>query len=62
MVGDKLHKLGQRLGKVDSLDDLYASLVSEWPDTEAVVLGSGMPRNLLDERERWPVVWIQWHA
>ena len=54
LPGDKAHKLGARLLNVDSLDDLYVSLVSEWPDSSGVVVNGQMPPNLLDERVRWP--------
>ena len=52
--GDKAHKLGHRLREMRSMDDLYVSLVSEWPQAEEMVVGGHMPRNLLDERSRWP--------
>lgn len=54
--GDKAHKLGARLRDVGSLDDLYVSLVSEWPDPAGMVVGGRMPPNLLDERPRWPAL------
>jgi asparagine synthase (glutamine-hydrolysing) len=52
--GDKAHKLGHRLREMRSMDDLYISLVSEWPQAEGMVVGGHMPPNLLDERTRWP--------
>lgn len=52
--GDKAHKLGQRLRYVQNLDDLYVSLVTEWPDAEHMVVSGRIPPNLLDDRERWP--------
>lgn len=52
--GDKAHKLGRRLRHVDGIDDLYVSLVTEWPDAEGMVVGGFVPPNLLDTRERWP--------
>ena len=36
--GDRVHKLGSRLGSVRDMDDLYWSLVSEW-DAASVVKG-----------------------
>jgi len=57
-LGDKAHKLAQRLIGVRSLDDLYRSLVSEWQDPTAVVIGRGCigipgfilePPSLLDD-------------
>ena len=52
--GDKAHKLGRRLRHVEGIDDLYVSLVTEWPDAEDMVVAGFIPPNLLDERERWP--------
>ena len=52
--GDKAHKLGLRLRHVRDLDDLYVSLVTEWPDAEGMVVDGRIPSNLLDARERWP--------
>jgi len=40
-MGDKLNKLAHRLQVVDSLDDLYRSLVTEWYDVGHLV--SAMP-------------------
>lgn len=54
LPGDKAHKLGARLRHVRDQDDLYLSLVSEWPDPAAMVQGGSMPPNLLDDRSRWP--------
>jgi asparagine synthase (glutamine-hydrolysing) len=55
LPGDKLNKLGQRLGQVRSLDDMYASLVSEWNETPCFVLGAdGLPETLLQQRGSWP--------
>jgi len=52
-VGDKAHKLAARLRGVQDMDDLYASLVSEWQDPAQVVCGQGGPVNeppgLLDD-------------
>lgn len=52
--GDKAHKLGRRLRQVRSIDDLYVSLVTEWPDAGSMVVDGFVPPNLLDERARWP--------
>lgn len=54
LPGDKAHKLGRRLRDVCGMDDLYASLVSEWPQPEAMVVDGHMPSNLVDDRGRWP--------
>lgn len=56
LPGDKAHKLGLRLRDMRSIDDLYVSLVSEWPQPEHMVMGGNMPPNLLDDRVRWPAL------
>lgn len=56
LPGDKAHKLGVRLRDLHSIDDLYVSLVSEWPQPEAMVTGGILPPNLLDDRARWPAL------
>jgi asparagine synthase (glutamine-hydrolysing) len=38
-LGDRAHKLAARLSSVRGMDDLYWSLVTEWPDPAAVVKG-----------------------
>jgi asparagine synthase (glutamine-hydrolysing) len=53
-LGDKLHKLADRLQHVNNLNDLYRSLVSEWSDPAALVrkADGGVviePANLLDD-------------
>lgn len=52
--GAKAHRVGQRLSGLHNIDDLYISLVSEWPRDGSVVVGGHMPPNLLDDRARWP--------
>lgn len=52
--GDKAHKLGRRLRVVRDMDDLFVSLVNEWPDASRMVIGSRIPPNLLDARQDWP--------
>lgn len=47
--GDKAHKLGRRLRTVRGLDDLYRSLVTEWPPTLEIVIGAMPQRTPLDE-------------
>jgi asparagine synthase (glutamine-hydrolysing) len=39
-LGNKAHKLAHSLATVKSLDDLYRSLVSEWPADSGVVVGA----------------------
>ncbi len=53
-AGDKAHKLGRRLREIGSVDDLFISLVREWPELQRVVLECQLPANLLDDRKRWP--------
>lgn len=50
-VGDKAHKLAARLHTVRAQEDLYTSLVSEWPDPASVLNFSGTPEpgSLLDD-------------
>jgi asparagine synthase (glutamine-hydrolysing) len=38
-LGDKVHRMGERLRTVDTEDDLYLSLVTEWRQPAAVVNG-----------------------
>jgi asparagine synthase (glutamine-hydrolysing) len=38
-LGDKVHKMAVRLGRVRDLDDLYLSLVTEWEDPAQLVKG-----------------------
>ena len=54
LPGDKAHKLGQRLRHVDGLDDLYVSLVTEWPDAGRMVRDGLIPTYALENREAWP--------
>jgi len=50
-LGDKAHKLAYRLKTVQSVDDLYRSLVTEWPQGMDVVRGSSrLPTKLDDAR------------
>ena len=54
LPGDKAHKLGNRMRSVNSLDDLYVALVTEWPEAERMVIGSNIPDHLLCQRGQWP--------
>lgn len=56
LPGDKAHKLGQRLRELRGMDDLYASLVSEWPQAGQLLIGGSMPPNRLDDRASWPAL------
>jgi asparagine synthase (glutamine-hydrolysing) len=53
-LGDKLHKLADRMSAVDDIDDLYCSLVSEWKHPSEVVIGGREPPTLLSDRSAWP--------
>jgi asparagine synthase (glutamine-hydrolysing) len=53
-LGDKVHKLADRLSHVRDIDSLYRSLVSEWADPAGLVLGENgvsviEPASLLDD-------------
>ncbi|HLA90396.1 MAG TPA: asparagine synthase (glutamine-hydrolyzing) [Gemmatimonadaceae bacterium] len=48
-LGDKAHKLARRLMSVNSTDDLYRSLVTEWEPDSGVVRNSRPLRTLLDD-------------
>lgn len=47
--GDKAHRLAARLRDVSTMDDLYRSLVSEWPGEQLVTDVNGMAQTLLDD-------------
>ena len=48
-LGDKAYKLANRIKTVNSLDDLYRSLVTEWPqDIDLVKGATPLPTNLDD--------------
>lgn len=49
-LGDKAHRLGYRLRTVKTIDDLYRSLVSEWPLDSGVLKGIfKQPSSQLDD-------------
>jgi len=47
-LGDKAHKMAFRMKTVNSLDDLYRSLVTEWPVEVAIVKGSSSLATQID--------------
>ena len=49
-LGDKAQKLAQRMKNVKSLDDLYRSLVTEWPEEVVLVKGATRLPTKLDDR------------
>lgn len=54
--GDMAHKLGQRLRDMNSMNDLYVSLVSEWAGSDPLVIGAEVPANLLNKTSNWPAL------
>lgn len=48
-LGDKAHRLAHRLKTVQSVDDLYRSLVTEWPQADALVRGASRLPTKLDD-------------
>lgn len=48
-VGDKLHKFARTVLLAHSSHEMYRSLVSQWEDPAAVVIGSDEPKSLIDE-------------
>lgn len=50
--GDKLHKLAEVLS-VDTSEDLYLGLVSQWRDPENVVVNGREPSTALTDKARW---------
>ena len=48
-LGDKAHKMAQRMKTVKSLDDLYRSLVTEWPEDVELVKGATRLPTKLDD-------------
>ena len=50
-LGDKAHKLAYRMKTVKSLDDLYKSLVTEWPANMEIVKGDNHLASQLDNHE-----------
>lgn len=53
LPGEKAHKLGQKLKNSDfgSIDELYLSLLTEWPDSADVVINGDIPRYLLNNND-----------
>ena len=48
-LGDKVQKLANRMKTVKSLDDLYRSLVTEWPEDVDLVKGATRLHTMLDD-------------
>jgi asparagine synthase (glutamine-hydrolysing) len=53
-LGDRAHKVADRLKHVKSIDDLYRVLVTTWPAQSNVVPGAKRLRTILDERDWLP--------
>lgn len=50
--GDKLHKLAEVLS-VETCEDLYLGLVSQWRNPESIVINGTEPATVLTEKSRW---------
>jgi asparagine synthase (glutamine-hydrolysing) len=50
-LGDKAHKLGHRLSVLDSVDDLYRQLVTNWPERARLVRDARPLPTILDNHE-----------
>lgn len=48
-LGEKAHRLGRRMQTVESIDDLYRSLVMEWSPQQDLVIGARFRATLLDD-------------
>lgn len=55
-VGDKAHKLGNRLKHVRNEDEFYVSLVNEWSQAEDMVCGSVRRPTVISQYETWPIL------
>jgi len=55
-MGDKLHKLAERLNTVGDVDDLYYSLVSEWKRPGEIVRRAEEPATIVTQRSDWPFI------
>jgi asparagine synthase (glutamine-hydrolysing) len=55
-LGDKAHKLANRLNRVNDVDSLYRMLVTTWPPDTRVVPRARPLRTLLDDGPAWPTV------
>jgi len=53
-LGEKLHKLSERMATVRDVDDLYFSLVSEWKQPADVVIKGAELSTLLTDKAAWP--------
>lgn len=53
-LGDKLHKLADRMGDMNNIDEFYYRLVSEWQHPEQAVVNGREPATLLTTPEQWP--------
>ena len=55
-VGQKLHNLADRLANIKNEDELFFSLVSEWPSPNDIVIGASEPVTLLTRENDWPAL------
>ena len=54
LIGDKLHKIGQRLKEVRTKDDFYIAMLNEWGNAEQLVCGADRRLTLLSSPRDWP--------
>jgi asparagine synthase (glutamine-hydrolysing) len=54
LMMEKLQKLGRHLENVDSIDEFYHSLVSEWRSPEKIVIGGKEPSSIFTSRLQSP--------
>lgn len=47
--GDKAHRMAARLGTVEKIDDIYSSMMTEWPANESPSISAGVLPTRLDE-------------
>lgn len=48
-LNEKIYKLGTRLSWIQSIDDLYFSLISEWQDAPGIVIAENNQKELLPD-------------
>lgn len=51
LLGDKAHRMGHRLAVVRTLDDLYTSLMTQWPPNGVPVRGASSPPSKLHDAD-----------
>jgi asparagine synthase (glutamine-hydrolysing) len=56
LLGDKVHRLAERLDTVTDDDALFYTLVSEWKRPLEIAVGASEPDTLLTRRSEWPIL------